>query len=221
MKRHEEQGVPVILDRLADLLDDNDIASFPLESVHGFVTALVCAPEPIAATCTMPGLLGDEEEPFTPPTPEIAKEIDTILSDLSKEILTEITNDRYGIIVSPSETDDDAEDVTEWCIGFSQALMMHMGDLISEPDDELEEILLPILYIANPDAFVDHVDKSSLDELEKQMEDFAMDIGQRVYMAYDRWHKQKTVVVEATPGRNDDCTCGSGKKYKKCCGSES
>ncbi|MFZ3139321.1 MAG: SEC-C metal-binding domain-containing protein [Polaromonas sp.] len=23
---------------------------------------------------------------------------------------------------------------------------------------------------------------------------------------------------EATPGRNDPCPCGSGKKYKKCCG---
>ena len=27
-----------------------------------------------------------------------------------------------------------------------------------------------------------------------------------------------TVRVEATPGRNDPCACGSGKKYKKCCG---
>ncbi len=26
------------------------------------------------------------------------------------------------------------------------------------------------------------------------------------------------VVKEATPGRNDVCSCGSGKKYKKCCG---
>lgn len=23
---------------------------------------------------------------------------------------------------------------------------------------------------------------------------------------------------EQTPGRNDDCPCGSGKKFKKCCG---
>jgi len=23
---------------------------------------------------------------------------------------------------------------------------------------------------------------------------------------------------EPVPGRNDPCTCGSGKKYKKCCG---
>jgi uncharacterized protein len=26
------------------------------------------------------------------------------------------------------------------------------------------------------------------------------------------------VIREETPGRNDPCSCGSGKKYKKCCG---
>jgi preprotein translocase subunit SecA len=32
-------------------------------------------------------------------------------------------------------------------------------------------------------------------------------------------HKMsKTVVKENKVGRNDPCTCGSGKKYKKCCG---
>lgn len=30
--------------------------------------------------------------------------------------------------------------------------------------------------------------------------------------------KQKPVVKEKLPGRNDPCPCGSGKKYKKCCG---
>ena len=29
---------------------------------------------------------------------------------------------------------------------------------------------------------------------------------------------QKTVVKGAKVGRNDPCPCGSGKKYKKCCG---
>ena len=28
----------------------------------------------------------------------------------------------------------------------------------------------------------------------------------------------KTVVAEQKIGRNDPCSCGSGKKYKKCCG---
>ena len=32
------------------------------------------------------------------------------------------------------------------------------------------------------------------------------------------YKKSKTVVKTKTPGRNDPCPCGSGKKYKKCCG---
>jgi hypothetical protein len=30
--------------------------------------------------------------------------------------------------------------------------------------------------------------------------------------------KAKTVVKDKEPGRNEPCPCGSGKKYKKCCG---
>jgi uncharacterized protein YecA (UPF0149 family) len=32
------------------------------------------------------------------------------------------------------------------------------------------------------------------------------------------FNKSKTVVKDAKIGRNDPCPCGSGKKYKKCCG---
>ncbi|WP_138206410.1 SEC-C metal-binding domain-containing protein [Haloimpatiens lingqiaonensis] len=32
------------------------------------------------------------------------------------------------------------------------------------------------------------------------------------------WANSKTVVKEEKIGRNDPCPCGSGKKYKKCCG---
>ncbi len=31
-------------------------------------------------------------------------------------------------------------------------------------------------------------------------------------------NKVETVKMEKTPTRNDPCSCGSGKKYKKCCG---
>ena len=30
-------------------------------------------------------------------------------------------------------------------------------------------------------------------------------------------NKPTTVVLDKTPNRNDPCSCGSGKKYKKCC----
>ncbi|MBF0107048.1 MAG: YchJ family protein [Deltaproteobacteria bacterium] len=32
--------------------------------------------------------------------------------------------------------------------------------------------------------------------------------------------KNKPIVKDPAPGRNDPCTCGSGKKYKKCCGNK-
>jgi hypothetical protein len=34
----------------------------------------------------------------------------------------------------------------------------------------------------------------------------------------DLYRRSRTVVKEKTPGRNDPCPCGSGKKFKKCCG---
>ena len=33
-----------------------------------------------------------------------------------------------------------------------------------------------------------------------------------------RSERQQTIFASAKPGRNDACSCGSGKKYKKCCG---
>lgn len=43
-----------------------------------------------------------------------------------------------------------------------------------------------------------------------------------VYNMREMWRtlgpRIETVVKAATPGRNDPCVCGSGKKHKKCCG---
>lgn len=34
----------------------------------------------------------------------------------------------------------------------------------------------------------------------------------------DNAEKVEPIHAEKAPGRNDPCPCGSGKKYKKCCG---
>ncbi len=41
------------------------------------------------------------------------------------------------------------------------------------------------------------------------------DLRKEMQKAYKN---SKTVVREVKVGRNDPCTCGSGKKFKKCCG---
>jgi hypothetical protein len=35
---------------------------------------------------------------------------------------------------------------------------------------------------------------------------------------FDDYRKSRTIIKEKQPGRNDPCPCGSGKKFKKCCG---
>jgi uncharacterized protein len=51
------------------------------------------------------------------------------------------------------------------------------------------------------------------------------DFGAAIWAVYDLrqlWRSMgprvETIRKEATPGRNDPCPCGSGKKYKKCHG---
>ncbi|MCE1249717.1 MAG: SEC-C domain-containing protein, partial [Comamonadaceae bacterium] len=49
--------------------------------------------------------------------------------------------------------------------------------------------------------------------------------GEAVWAVYDLrqvWKslgpRQEPIARSQAPGRNDPCSCGSGKKYKKCCG---
>jgi len=86
----------------------------------------------------------------------------------------------------------------------------------------LEEVLYPNLVINK----IDHpkldewkalLDKENAPEKEEQMH-------RDIQAKFDEFKKQKannqtTQPVQSTKvGRNEPCPCGSGKKYKKCCG---
>lgn len=47
--------------------------------------------------------------------------------------------------------------------------------------------------------------------------DALLDDGKRAEITKN-YKRSKIYIKEKTPGRNDPCPCGSGKKYKKCCG---
>ncbi len=50
----------------------------------------------------------------------------------------------------------------------------------------------------------------------KQWEDIFSE--EKIMQIIKDFKRSKTVHKEKEPGRNDPCPCGSGKKYKKCCG---
>ena len=76
--------------------------------------------------------------------------------------------------------------------------------------------------------FVAHYTKDSVEQALRESSRFYKINGRWVYSRKDSTlppvpaatqKKPKTVVrSEAKIGRNDPCSCGSGKKYKKCCG---
>ncbi|MGI9277016.1 MAG: PBPRA1643 family SWIM/SEC-C metal-binding motif protein [Endozoicomonas sp.] len=70
---------------------------------------------------------------------------------------------------------------------------------------QTEERFSEVEAIFNENGWVVHI------ELNEEKEEDVMEMDMLLNMP-------KTTVVEKTPGRNDPCICGSGKKYKKCCG---
>ena len=95
------------------------------------------------------------------------------------------------------------KDAAQWLDGALQALVAMTEDDSAEPEiSPLSEDGALSTSIARINAF-----------------------GEAIWAVYDLrelWQtlgpKVETLRKEATPGRNDTCPCGSGKKYKKCCG---
>ena len=97
------------------------------------------------------------------------------------------------------------KDAAKWLDGALQAVVAMTEDDSAAPEiSPLSEECTPSTSIARLNAF-----------------------GEAIWAVYDLrelWKtmgpKVETIRKEAAPGRNDPCSCGSGKKYKKCCGAE-
>jgi hypothetical protein len=55
------------------------------------------------------------------------------------------------------------------------------------------------------------------DEMDDEFEQDAIEVGGVDERGHE-FHSGSTYVAPVKPGRNDPCSCGSGKKFKKCCG---
>ena len=67
-------------------------------------------------------------------------------------------------------------------------------------------------------SFVAHFNRDGKKLTHRERSLFRRDAEGRWRFAQELPMKGGTVVRGPQPGRNDPCPCGSGKKYKKCCG---
>jgi len=116
-----------------------------------------------------------------------------------------------------------------WALGFFRAL----DDLVAdwpdaEPDDELAELYGELLETVAALAMDPHSEEfrafaakgwKEADPTRDELVDEACFAAQDLRIWWiDHPPKRAPLRVAETPGRNDPCHCGSGRKYKKCHG---
>ena len=114
----------------------------------------------------------------------------------------------YESLAPEARHDFDRKAVTHWA---SQSQWLGL-DILSTEQGEAGDAT----------GFVEFVAHFILDGEERAHRErslFRFDAGDgRWYFVDEANRKPAPIVKGAQPGRNDPCPCGSGKKYKKCCG---
>ena len=127
------------------------------------------------------------------------------------------------------EDNSQAEEALEKIKTLLNTFLNFSDNFIPDEDMRVTELLEVPLYVINKseEALRNHsilnepllhqIDNLQNNEL---IDDYLFDIYDEEFDYYDENSSSLQPVVNTEPkiGRNDPCYCGSGKKYKKCCG---
>ena len=125
---------------------------------------------------------------------------------------------------------EEAAPIAQWSRGFllgHQWLEESWEDVPPELDDEFAAMLMTLSFFSSPrmaDAFRVEAGRASLEEMATTMRRLfrtaVLEYGQ-LGRAIDQARRElarQPKRAEPKVGRNDSCPCGSGRKFKKCCG---
>lgn len=221
------------LDRLSELLDSRAVPfkGFNLEALDGFLSALAVSPDTVPPEEWQPVVWGGK-----PPRWEAgeAAEVDALLSAHWRMVEQRV---RHGADVpdhlaplmwlpeDPSEHADDALDVgRDWAYGFFNGIELRetAWDAWLDEHDWIDEIF----------TFIDRLASGEILGEDPEAEPTPLGYEERLGIIIEipamlaDLHNYRIEALtprtqlkrEAKPDRNDPCPCGSGKKYKKCCG---
>jgi uncharacterized protein len=215
---------------ISDLTSDETLT---IEGLDGYLTAMAIGPTTVPPSFWLPGVWGPSEND----TPAFET------MDQAQHILGLILRNMNGIITCLEDDPDAFEPVfgfvnlddrgTEfidgeaWAVGFMQGLMLVRADWQALFDSEQgRQWLTPIRLMGARDLTPEEEELIGTPE---QDEALTKQIPASIAAIYRFWlpyrqavHEQKlaAAVQRTAPkvGRNDPCPCGSGKKFKKCCG---
>ncbi len=207
------------------------LADLPLEEpmllteLDGFLTGVLIGPTPIAAAEWMRNIWGSDDggvAPFEDPldvqwfADAVMARYDEIARDLGRGRLKPIldVDGRNGDLLWEG-----------WIDGFAEAMDLRADDWTAwgadgdaDAADALSRLSL-LIAIAHGESALD---SQQINAFQDRAAAEIGDVVQRLYAARRQGDDAPLPALEtaaaAKGGRNDPCPCGSGKKYKRCCG---
>jgi len=208
------------------------------QEITGFLYAVACSPELIMPSEWLDLIFEPEREPSS--TVE-ASQVTMALLSLYNLILEQVAESKIGfppgvtVAEDPTANLDEDAPLSRWSKGWA-AGHNWLSDLWEENipeflDNELGSIMMILSFFSNRKVARDfHREiakgKESLEEmtgsmlllLPKAMDAYA-DLGMAIADALDEFGDLPEPPARAAKvGRNEPCPCGSGVKFKKCCG---
>lgn len=195
--------------------------------MDGFFAALAIGPNTLMPSQWLPALWGETETDEM--IWESAAQMQHILGIVMRfynERMQDLQEgiDEYDPLIYTREHEGQTIPIIdEWCMGFVRAIELDPAGwqpLVETIPDGAGALLTPI-FLYGTEAGWEELEKN--ENLAGSHQEFAAAIGTCVIGIRDYWLPRRKEAstyrrTEAKVGRNDPCPCGSGRKYKKCCG---
>jgi uncharacterized protein len=223
------------LDELDQFLMSDEVSdeAMMLDMLDGYLTALVVGPITLQPSQWLPGIWGsaDEDAPHFQTAEQRQHILDLILRHYNGIIWSlQPDADAFEPMFHETTYPDDPRtyvDGEAWAHGFMQGIELSQKDWQPLLEDAQGQAWMRSIYLLG----ANHVSQED-EELTRwpaQREELAKAIPAGVAAIYRYWlpyrkavHERQiaTTIQRTTPkiGRNDPCPCGSGKKFKRCCG---
>ena len=216
------------LDRLEELLEHEVFKgdAMRLDEAQAVVCAVVSAPEPIQPHVWLPEVLGKGMESNDPAVGETVELLMRLNNDIAAALLADET---ISPILYPVDESCEEYDFEAWADSyvFGAGLAGDWYELAGKHADDLSELLEPMFLLngmLKEDAEKTGERWFTPAEEARLVADIQENLPVIVQTLYNFWRNKRaggsTVQrSEDKVGRNDPCPCGSGKKFKQCCGS--
>jgi len=221
------------LDELNQFLSSDDMpeSAMDMSMLDGFFAALVLNPQLINPGEYFHWIWDSEkgvDEPVLDNT-EIGNRILDLIIQHYNSVHEAIENDQYEPMFFTLAQEDGSEflDAEGWCKGF-----MLGTNVSNDPWDDVfknHPALVSPMVLLGTEAGWELLDKSK--DMKRATQGAYESIAERIKRLYEYFLEQREAATEermaksesvpltvCKTGRNDACPCGSGKKFKKCCG---